>query len=252
MTALALQPAYIAINPLRQKVFAASGGTAPYTFKVLPGGIGGFVDPLLGTYIPPVGVNGVSPNGSDTIQVTDSSAPPLVATSKVMVGTPLHLIVDILTKEMAIPQGRAWVYDQKVLEPTDLPFFVVVGILTDKILGAGVRYVDDGMGGLNEVKTTNIVATLTIDIKSRDTSARDRRGELITALQSTYARAQQNANGFKVGQLPFAGPQDLSHIDGAAIPYWFQLQVRVHFLITKTAPVGVYTNFQPATVLTNP
>jgi hypothetical protein len=241
---ITVTPAYIAIGPNRTKTFVASGGTAPYAYVVLPGGPGGTIDPISGIYTPPQGVNGV-----DTIQATDSLA--AIGTATVLVGTALHLVADIIQTYMGLANGRAWVYDEKIKEPTDTGLFVVVGVLTDKIMGTRRAYEDNGAGGLNEVMSTTVSMMATIDIKSRNTSARDRRHEIAMALASTYSQQQQHANGFKVGPLPAAGPQDLSQLDGSAVIHWYQHQTRINFSIKKVGAVGVFTNFQNPTVTLN-
>jgi hypothetical protein len=96
-------------------------------------------------------------------------------------------------------------------------------------------------------------AQLQVDIISRDTEARDRKEEVILALNSNYARTQQAANSFNIGALP-PGAQfvNLSEQDGAAIPYRFSIPVAIQYFFTKTTAVASFGTFQTPQVNTNP
>ncbi len=226
-----LSPANLAIKTALSFSFLASGGTPPYTYSVAPGGAGGTINPATGLYTSPAGI------GADTIIATDSLA--ATANSTVLVGTPLELVCDIIATDMTLPAGRVWLWDQKIMEPKDQSIYIPIRVLSLKSFGNSKLY--DGSGpGLDEVKSTNMVATLSIDVKSRDYSAVLRKEEILQALASTYADQQMELNSFRVFNIPQSF-SDLSELDGAAIPYRFNIVVNLQFFVSKITAVPYYS-----------
>lgn len=245
---LALSSSVTAIGPALQTGFLASGGTPAYAYSVLAGGAGGTINSSTGVYHSPVVINTDPAKAYDTIQVTDSLG--ATATLQILVGNALALFCDIIQNYLGLSNGRVYLWDQKLMQPTDSSLYVAVGIVTSKPFGNTNRL--DGSGsGLNAVQSVNMLDTLSLDIISRGPEARDRKGEVILALNSIYAQAQQELNSFKIGQLP-AGAQfiNLSEIDGAAIPYRFRISVNLQYFVTNVRAAPYYNDFAPVTVTT--
>lgn len=216
--------------------FGASGGVAPYTFSVLPGGAGGSINASTGLY--------TSPNsyGEDTIQVVDSTTPtPLSAQGTMLICTPLELVCDIIQTGMGLSQGQVYLWDQKVNIPTDSRLYVAVGVMTCKPFGNKTAYMSDD-SGLNEVQSVNMLATVTIDILSRGPAARDQKELILLALSSYYAERQQEANSFYIAPLSTSFV-NLSQIDGAAIPYRYQISCNMQYFVSQTNPVDYFNTF---------
>ena len=94
--------------------------------------------------------------------------------------------------------------------------------------------------------------TLQIDAISRGPAARDNRANILMALNSTYAEQQQEFNSFYIGKLPYgANFNNLSIVDGAAIPYRFQIQVTLQYFVKLVQSVNYYDTFNQPTVITN-
>ena len=209
--------------------FSAVGGTPPYTFKILPGGAGGSVDGS-GIYTAP------SVTGQDVIEVTDSLG--ATATALALVKTPLNLFCDVLQQSMGLADGRVYLWDQKIFEPTDMGLYIVVSVLNPKVFGSS-RYLDaDG----NAVQSVNMHTSLSVDIKSRGPEARDRKEEVIMALNSMYSEQQQEKNSIRIFALPQSF-NNLSEEDGAAIPYRFNFTVNIQYFVTKKTSVDFYDSF---------
>lgn len=232
--------------------FAALGGTAPYIYSVRPNGAGGVIDSA-GLYTAPNVINGgqyITPSQLfDLIQVVDSATPtPLQALAKIFVGTPLLLFCDIIQNQLNLPVGRVYLWDQKIMQPTDSGLYVVVSVVRSKPFGNSNKF--DGTTGQSQ-QSVNMYAELQIDIISRDTEARDRKEEVIMALASDYAVQQQEANSFNIGKLP-AGAQfiNLSNEDGAAIPYRFAITVGFQYFVTKLQATQYFDTFQGPDVTT--
>ena len=233
---LTLAQTFTAVSPGITASFGASGGTGPYTYAVLAGGAGGSIDASSGTYTAPPNVPANPAQLFDTIVATDSLG--AAVSGQIMVGDALLLFCDIIQNQMGLPNGRVYLWDQKIMQPTDAGLYVAVSMLNPKVFANTKSY--DGSGsGLVSNQSANIAATLQIDIISRDTSALRLKEQVLMALNSDYSEQQQNANSFFVGKLP-PGAQfnNLSSQDGAAIPYRFVISVVIQYFSTRVQTVG--------------
>lgn len=218
--------------------FGATGGTAPYTFSVLGGGIGGTINSSTGLYTSP----GIT--GTDTIKVVDHAG--ATAQTTITVGNAIELFCDIISNQMSLSQGQVYLWNQKINIPIDSRLYIAVGILSCKPFGNSNTLDTNG----NSILSVNMQAMLSLDILSRGPDARDRKEEIILALQSNYAQSQQELNSFYIGKLS-TNFVNLSEIDGAAIPYRFNLSIPIQYFITKTQAIQYYNTFPTSQVVTN-
>lgn len=238
---LSLQQTKTAVAINITSSFLGVGGTPPYVYSVLPGGAGGSIDPGTGEYTAPSVVSSDPKLAYDTIQVVDSLA--AVATSQILVGTSLILFCEILQREMGLANGRVYLWDQKIFQPSDNNLYIAVSVPSCKPFSNNVQP-DPITGWLNAVQITNMLATLDIDIISRGPEARDRKEEIILALNSIYAQSQQEGNSFYIGKLPpSARFVNLSNIDGAAIPYRFRISVNLQYAFVKSKAIDYFDTF---------
>lgn len=233
---LTIAQSFTAVGPNITSSFAASGGTAPYTYSVLAGGAGGSINSSSGLYTAPSAVPTTAVTQYDTIQVTDNVGAQTTAT--ILVGDPLLLFCDIIQNQLGLAAGRVYLWDQKIMQPTDNAIFIAVSVLSCKPFGNTNSHAVSG-GNLNSNQSVNMYAQLQVDIMSRDRSAVLRKEEVLLALASDYAEQQQNANSFFIGKLP-PGAQfsNLSVQDGAAIPYRFAIGVSMQYAWVKTQTNG--------------
>lgn len=237
-----------AMGPGLTTYFLASGGTAPYVYSVVAGGASGTINSSTGQYSSPVTVPASPQNAYDTIQVIDSLS--ATATLKILIGTPLILFCDILQNQLGLDNNHIYLWDQKIQQPKDYSLYIAVGVQNSKPFG-NTNY----WNGENQtsVQSINMLDTLSLDLISRGPAARDLKGNVLMALNSTYAEQQQEFNSFFIGKLP-AGAQfiNLSEIDGAAIPYRFRISINLQYFVTLASSVPYYSNFQTVQVTTNP
>lgn len=246
---IALTQTLTALGPNLTASFLATGGTPAYVYSVRSGGAGGTIDSASGLYTAPSIVNSDPSLLYDTIQVKDSSG--AIAMSKILVGSPLLLFCEIIQMELGLATGRVYLWDQKIFQPDDFDLYIAVSVMTCKPFGNSIEF--DGSGsGLNAVQSVNMMATLDLDIISRGPSARDRKEEVIMALNSVYSEQQQEVNSFFIGRIP-AGSQflNLSQIDGAAIPYRFKIPVNIQYFVKKIQPVNYFDTFQDVDLATD-
>ncbi len=224
--------------------FLASGGTTPYAYSVRQGGAGGSIDSD-GIYTAPSVVSEDPSALYDTIQVRDHVG--AIKTARILIGTPLLLFCDILQKEMGLADGSVYLWDQKIMQPTDFGLYIAVQVLSAKPF-SNINTFDGSTN--SSVQSINMYTTLQLDVISRGPAARDRKEEVVMALNSNYAQSQQEANSFYIGKLP-PGAQflNLSAVDGAAIPYRFNISIAMQYFVTKTKTVPYFDSFE-APVLT--
>lgn len=254
MSVLALTQNFKAIAPGLTASFLGTGGTPPYTYTVRPLGAGGVIDPNLGIYTAPTLMNGgqyVSPKQLfDTIQLADNAGG--IVTSQILVGNALFLFCDIIQTCLGLSNGRVYLWDQKMGQPTDAGLYVAVSMLQCKPIG-NVNSFDGSGSNTNSDQFVSMWAQLQVDIISRDTEARDRKEEILMALDSDYSRLQQSANSFYIGKMP-PGSQfvNLSSQDGAAIPYRYNIAVAMQYAVSKVVPVGSFITFSTPQLNSNP
>lgn len=233
--------------------FLATGGTAPYAYSVIAGGAGGSIDSTTGLYTAPSILSTDVKKIYDTIQAQDSTGQ--VVSAQILVGTPLLLFCEILQRELELENGRVYLWDQKIMQPTDSGLFIAVSVPSCKPFAnnVGPALVNGELDWSIVEQRVNLLATLDIDIISRGPAARDRKEEIILALGSIYSEAQQEANSFSIGRLPPGGRfVNLSMIDGAAIPYRYRISVNMQYGVTKSKAVPYFDTFEDVPITTNP
>lgn len=159
----------------------------------------------------------------------------------------LKLLCDIIQKELELENGQVYLYDQKINVPADEKLYIAVKIGSATPFGSSRKEASDDELGLVEVQTLHVRQTVDIDILSRGTDARERREEVILALKSTYSQTIQEKNGFHIASIP-SGFVDLSGIEGAAIPYRFNVSVNLQYKIAKTKQIAYYDQYSDSVI----
>ena len=102
---------------------------------------------------------------------------------------------------------------------------------------------------LQEVQTMNAREYYTINLYSRDGSARQRNHEVIFALHSNQCEQLQERFSFKMGYMPMS-MNDISHAEGAARINRYQLTFSLLRAYTRTRPIEYYSTFTIPPTLT--
>lgn len=245
--ALTLTQSATAVAVNSQVSFLASGGTEPYVYAVVAGGAAGTINSSTGVYVAPAVINADPKKAYDTIRVTDAVA--ATTTLRILIGTPLILFCDIVQKEMGLANGRVYLWDQKIMQPTDSDLYIAVSVPSCKPFG-NVNSYASATGGLESQQYVMMQARVTIDMISRGPEARDRKEEALLALASTYSQQQQTSNSFYIAPLTsMGGFINLSDVDGAAIPYRYQISVNMQYSVSKTKSVSYFDDFSSQTVI---
>lgn len=222
--------------------FQGTGGLPPYVYSVLPGGVGGTIDSVTGLY--------TSPNayGTDVIQVQDTLGDTF--TLSIAILSYIELLCDILQQQLSLANGRVYLFDQKINQPKDFGMFIVVQSISCKPYSN--TFTMDGSGsGLQGTQYTNFQATISIDIISRGIEALNRKEEVLMALASYYCESQQELNSFNISLLS-NNFINLSGVDGAAIPYRFNISVNLQYAMAKAQDIAYYDEYQTPEIITDP
>lgn len=234
-----LRQNFTAIGKRMTARFLATGGVAPYTYAVLPDSTAGGSIDVNGVYTP-------STYGRATIRATDSLN--VTATAIVRVMPVLQLVCDIIQTEMSLPNGHVYIFDQKYKIPTNSELYISVGEVTPQPY-ANINKMDHGGAGLKEVQSINVRSSLMIDIMSRNDSALLRKNEILMAFKSNYAQQQMMANGFQISILSDTF-NNLQELEGAAIPFRYNITVGLMYTDVKEKEVSYYDEFE-SEIITN-
>lgn len=234
---LTLTQTATAVGPGIQASFLGIGGTEPYVYSVVTGGAGGTVDASTGIYVAPATVQSDPAKLYDTVMVTDDDA--ATATTQILVGTPLLLFCEVLQQELGLAAGRVYLWDQKLMQPTDSGLYVAVSVPSCKPFANVNRNVNG-----DAEQFVSMQATVDIDIISRSSAARDRKEDVILALNSIYAQKQQEANSFYIAKLPGSRFLNISDVDGAAIPYRYRISIAMQYFYKKTKAADYFDGFE--------
>lgn len=161
----------------------------------------------------------------------------------------IKLFCDVIQNGMELEDDQVYLWDQKIDIPNDHRLYIAVAVISCKPFANSRKIVDNG-SQLQEQQSLNVQATLGIDIFSKGPEARDRKEEVILALKSTFSQQIQEKYGFYIATIPTAFV-NLSEIDGAAIPYRFNISVAIQYTSIKTKTISFYDKFAD-TIVTEP
>lgn len=153
----------------------------------------------------------------------------------------LEYIAQIIKDYMDLDDDQIYFYNEKTSLPTNKTFTITVGFLSLRTIGIATNQtVTDGT--MNEIVSANMGGQVFVDIFGRSFDVITRKEEIVQAMNSTAAKEMQIQYGFMIGPTPTTF-NDISGIDGTAIPYRFQITFGVQFLSKKTKAINYYDTF---------
>jgi hypothetical protein len=241
--ALTLAQTLTAVAPGIISSFQGIGGVSPYSYSVRNNGAGGSINSS-GIYTAPAQMGTSLQTLYDVIQVVDNVG--AVAISKILVANPVFLLCDIIQTQLGLASDHVFLWDQKLFSPTDSSLWVAVSVPKLKPFGNNISYDSSG----NKIQVGNFLALVDVDIFSRGSAARDQKELVVLAIMSDYSIQQQEANSFTIGRLPTEF-RNLSEIDGAAIPYRYNISFQMQYAASTSGPTSYFNQFANPTVYTN-
>lgn len=151
-----------------------------------------------------------------------------------------NYIVQIIREEMSIPQAQIWVSSQnKKIDTASDKLFVIVGLADARAVSSKSSFNPDTQKETQEVLLRGVVQ---VDIMSRDNKARDRRAEILMALNSFRSQNKQDSLGFRIFEIP-SSFKNTSSVEGGSEINRFTIQVPVMFTETKIQTTDYYDQF---------
>lgn len=157
-------------------------------------------------------------------------------------------IVDIIRKEMGLSQQNIWIHSQnRKIPPQSQELYVTVGCVdflpissksTFKMVDATQTEPEYG----EETQTVYGRASVQIDILSRSLEARQRRAELLMALNSYYSKEVQDKKQFRIFELPQSFI-NTSSLEGGSEINRFSLIIRAMISEDKVKKTSYYDTF---------
>ena len=127
----------------------------------------------------------------------------------------IKIVRNLIKDYMALDDNHCYIYNNKILMPEDKGLFVVLGIVSNEIIGNNLKYrrTDEA---LYAITSTSFATTYSVDIFSYDTSARERQYEVINCLGSFESLQSQEQNGYSIARIPTSFT-DLSNLEASKI-----------------------------------
>lgn len=155
----------------------------------------------------------------------------------------LEKICDIIQNQLELGVDQIFIYNSKFTLPNDTKTYVSVGHVASKIISSSLTYEADVLRGQIAYNSINIQSTLDIDVLSKDGNVLTEMSQIIAALNSDYSQKVQEKNSFSIGRNPIS-INNISGIDGAAIPYRYVISINVTYFEKVEKTVDYYDTFE--------
>ena len=164
--------------------------------------------------------------------------------------TTCELIGNLIKDEMRLDDGQVMIYDERFPIPKDKRLYITIGMMDVAPYANNTRTLTDDSGNLIELQSLNQTETISINAYSASDEARERKHEIIMALNSTRAQQVCEQHSMHIGRLPTTF-NDATYLETTAMLSRFAITIRVHRLYTKEKPIEYYDEFSKS-LLTNP
>jgi hypothetical protein len=156
----------------------------------------------------------------------------------------LKSISKIIQDYMDLKPGTIWLRNEKITQTKEHDFNITVGFMSIKPIGTSTRMLSDN----TEEVSSSMAGVVVVEIYGRTFEVVTRKEEIIQAFCSTASKEAQVAGAFLIAQIP-SSFNDISSIDGAAIPYRFQMTLPVQFITKKVKNIDYYDKFRSEVIL---
>lgn len=154
-----------------------------------------------------------------------------------------NYIVDILRNEMGLDQQHIWIQNQnRKIPPESDNLYCIVGCVNMRPISSKSRFRTIN-GEEVEVQEVYGRADVQIDLLSRSNEARERRAEVLMALNSFYSKNLQDGVHFRIFELPssFINTSDLQ---GGSDINRFTIRIPTMVTESKVKSADYYDSFQ--------
>lgn len=159
------------------------------------------------------------------------------------------VIADIIEKELELKptpptstdpdKRRVFIYNQNFTLPSYDHMLIVVSETPGRVIGSQSRFDDVNDKEIQEVVMQKEIG---IDILSRNSEARNRKEEVLMALQSIYSQQKQEENGMKIFGYSMSFV-DVSEAEGAGQINRYRASIFLHVRYIKEKDVDYFATF---------
>lgn len=159
----------------------------------------------------------------------------------------IKALAALIEAQLLLKKDHFVIYNQKFDIPPDDELRGWIAFQRGKPFGSSLNYVNvpavgDQPARLDEVQSLNQQETYTINLYSRDGSARQRNHEIVFALHSTQCQQLQERYSFRMGYIP-SSMIDISAIEGAARLNRYSLTFSLLRAYTRTRQIEFFDTF---------
>ena len=152
---------------------------------------------------------------------------------------PILVVADIIKNIMGLDTQQIFIYNQNFKIPETGGIFVVIQFNSSKVYSNNNEYIE---ATDEELLTTQTKEEYTVNVMSKDSTARTRKEEVIMALNFNYSRNQQELYQFKIGKIT-GDFLNVSEVEGAAVINRFALPLTLLAHYSKTLSTDIYDTF---------
>jgi len=153
----------------------------------------------------------------------------------------------LMESQLTLKKGSFIIYNQKYDIPNDDGLHGYISFVRAKPFGSSLGYENVPANEqlptrLVEVQYQNVQETYSINLYSKDGSARIRNHEVIFALHSTACQQLQERYSFRMGYTP-TSMTDVSHVEGAALLNRYALTFQLLRAYTRSFEIEYFDKF---------
>ena len=161
----------------------------------------------------------------------------------------MKVLAGLLESELELPPGRVALYNQPWEIPTDDGLVIEISFLGSRPYAA-VSHMEDREGTLVQVQEQVTQETIGITLFSKGPAARERKHEIVFALQSVAAQQLSERYSFRWGYLPTSFT-DASETEGAGRLNKYATTFNVLRIHTKEHVIQYFDKFSLPTQARN-
>ena len=154
---------------------------------------------------------------------------------------PVKILADIIKNVMGLNDQQIFIYNQDFKIPDSSGLFVVIQYNSSTPYSSVNEFIPTVEGG-DEILTTQTREEYTVNVMSKDDTARTRKEEVILGLNSNYSRNQQELHQFKIGRIT-GSFTNVSEVEGAGTINRFALPISLLAHYSKTISTDFYDTF---------
>lgn len=156
---------------------------------------------------------------------------------------PLKVVADIIQMQLNLKAGRVMVYNQQFNIPKDEHLFIVVREDDSTVFATSTTNKMNKEGEYEETNDALIRSTVSVDVMSANDEAKNRRFEVILALNSNYSQQMQELNTVRIAQLP-TGFVNASELEASQMLNRFSISFNMMYKKQISHTVNYFDTFK--------